>query len=70
MKKTKFNVQGMTCSSCKAHVEKAVKTINGVINVEVNLDNKNAIIESEKELDNNEIIRLIEKEGFNVIEIK
>ena len=25
MKKTKFDIQGMTCSSCSAHVEKAKK---------------------------------------------
>ncbi len=63
-------IDGMQCNHCKMTIEKVLETINGVINVEVNLDNKNAIIESEKELDNNEIIRLIEKEGFNVIEIK
>lgn len=27
MKKVKFDIQGMTCSSCQAHVEKAVKKL-------------------------------------------
>lgn len=63
-------IDGMQCNHCKMTVEKVLKSINGVINVEVNLDNKNAIIESEKELDNKEIKRLIEEQGFNVIEIK
>ncbi len=37
MKKTKFDVTGMTCSACQAHVEKAVKAVEGVSTVNVNL---------------------------------
>mgnify|MGYP000996838209 CR=1 FL=1 len=33
----KFNVTGMTCSACSAHVEKSVKKLNGVKSVNVNL---------------------------------
>lgn len=33
----KFNVEGMTCSACQAHVQKAVSKLNGVINANVNL---------------------------------
>ncbi len=33
----KFNVTGMTCSSCSSHVEKAVSKIEGVRSVNVNL---------------------------------
>ena len=33
----KFNVTGMTCSACSAHVEKSVKNLNGVKSVNVNL---------------------------------
>lgn len=36
MKQT-FNVTGMTCSSCSAHVEKAVAKVEGVQEVQVNL---------------------------------
>ena len=28
--KQKFNVTGMTCSACSAHVEKAVRQVEGV----------------------------------------
>ena len=37
MKKTKFDITGMTCSACQAHVEKAVKALDGVSDVNVNL---------------------------------
>ena len=30
MKKEKFNVTGMTCTACSAHVEKAVSRLEGV----------------------------------------
>ncbi|NLF35208.1 MAG: heavy metal translocating P-type ATPase [Clostridiales bacterium] len=35
--KQKFNVTGMTCSACSAHVEKAVSKLPGVRDVNVNL---------------------------------
>ena len=41
MKKEKFDIQGMTCSSCSAHVEKAVKKVDGVKSVIVNLLSNN-----------------------------
>ena len=28
--KTKFNVTGMTCSACSAHVDKSVRKLEGV----------------------------------------
>lgn len=37
MQKKKFNVTGMTCSACQAHVEKAVRAVDGVKSVNVNL---------------------------------
>ena len=33
----KFNVTGMTCSACSAHVEKAVKKLPGAAEVAVSL---------------------------------
>ncbi len=35
--KNKFNVTGMSCAACSAHVEKAVRKLSGVTNVEVSL---------------------------------
>ena len=35
--KKKFNVGGMTCAACQSHVEKAVKGLDGIENVNVNL---------------------------------
>ncbi len=52
--KKKFNVEGMSCASCQAHVNKAVSQLNGIKDVNVNLlqntmqvefDEKNCSIE-------------------------
>ena len=35
--KQKYNVEGMTCSACSAHVDRAVRKLNGVISCNVNI---------------------------------
>ena len=40
-----FKISGMTCGSCKARVEDTLKTVEGVIQVSVNLENAEAEIE-------------------------
>ena len=42
--KEKYNITGMTCSACSAHVTKAVSKVNGVKNVNVNLLSNNIVI--------------------------
>lgn len=56
MKKVKFDVQGMTCSSCSSHVEKAVKKLEGIQNVNVNLLSNNMDVEYDETICNNEKI--------------
>ena len=36
MTKQKFNITGMTCSACSAHVEKAVRKLDGIQSADVN----------------------------------
>lgn len=45
MTKEKFNINGMTCSSCVASVEKAVGQMEGVSSVNVNLLSNNMVVE-------------------------
>ena len=33
----KFNIEGMTCSACQAHIQKAVEKLDGLTYVNVNL---------------------------------
>lgn len=65
MKKVKFDIQGMTCSSCQAHVEKAINKLNGVKNVNVNLLSNNMMVEyDEAVLDDNKIIKAVMDAGY------
>lgn len=65
MKKEKFNIEGMTCSSCSSHVEKVVSKLEGTINVSVNLLSNSMIVEyDEKVLDINKIINTVVDAGY------
>lgn len=62
----KIFIEGMQCNHCKMSVEKALKEIDGVVEVTVNLEEKNAIVESNKPIDNQKIIDVIKDAGFEV----
>ena len=47
--KQKFDVTGMSCSACSAHVEKAVSRVPGVDQVQVNLLQNSMVVEYEDE---------------------
>ena len=65
MTEKKFNVTGMTCSSCSAHVEKSIKNLNGVDNVNVNLLSNTMIVKfDENKLNENDIISTVIKSGY------
>ncbi len=65
MKKEKFDIQGMTCSSCQSHVEKAVSKLEGIQKVNVNLLSNNMIVEyDENTLDNKKIIKAVGDAGY------
>lgn len=65
MRKSKFDIQGMTCSSCQAHVEKAVKKLDGIENVNVNLLSNNMVVEfNEKKIDDKTIIDAVVQAGY------
>jgi|GEM_PF-320257 Cu2+-exporting ATPase len=41
----KYKISGMTCNGCRSTVEKALQRVEGVSNVEVNLQDEQAVIE-------------------------
>lgn len=65
MQKVTFDIQGMTCSSCVAHVEKAVNKLDGIKNVQVNLLQNSMIVEyDENKLNNEKIIDEVIDVGY------
>lgn len=61
----KFNVTGMTCSACSAHVEKSVSKLDGVDKVSVNLlTNSMQVGFDENTVSNADIIKAVESAGY------
>lgn len=61
----KFSVTGMTCSSCSAHVEKAVRKLPGVEQVNVNLlSNSMTVDYTEEQVDSPTIIQAVVDAGY------
>lgn len=58
----KYQVTGMTCAACSAHVEKAVRAVDGVDQVTVNLLMNSMIVEGE--VSPEEVVRAVEKAGY------
>lgn len=66
MKIEKFNVTGMTCSACVAHVEKSVRKLNGVQDVTVNLLTNSMSVEFEDTaLSADEIVNMVQDAGYD-----
>ena len=63
--KQKFNVSGMTCSACSAHVEKSVAKTPGVQSVDVSLlTNSMQVVYDEAQTDPSKIIQAVEQSGY------
>ena len=65
MDRKKFDVVGMTCSACVAHVEKSVRKLNGVQDVNVNLLTNSMTVDfDQKTLSTQDIILSVEDAGY------
>lgn len=61
----KFNVTGMSCAACSARVDKAVRGLEGVKEVNVNLlQNRMTVEFDENAVGDNEIIEAVVKAGY------
>ena len=62
--KAKFIITGMTCSACSAHVDKAVRKLDGVSAVNVNLLGGSMTVEWGGSLTEDEIISAVTEAGY------
>lgn len=62
--KQKFTVTGMTCSACSAHVDKAVRKLDGVCDVNVNLLGGSMTVDWNGALTPEQIVSAVEKAGY------
>ena len=65
-----LNIKGMSCQHCVRHVEEALKELDGVIDVYVNLDENTAIVEMQEAIADELIKSAIEEAGYELAGIK
>jgi copper chaperone len=63
MNATELKVEGMTCNHCKTSVEKALKSVAGVENAEVNLQAGTAKVYGNAPVD--KLVEAVQEEGYN-----
>ena len=61
-----FDVEGMTCASCVARVEKALLKVDGIQSAAVNLATEKATVSSALPIDAQAVIQAVEKTGYTV----
>lgn len=57
-----LNIEGMTCGHCTSAVEKALKAVEGVEQVEVSLEPGNAVVKGSADPDS--LIQAVVEEGY------
>jgi P-type Cu+ transporter len=60
-----YSVYGMSCNNCRAHVEEALKKVDGVTSVSVDLQRAEAVIEMESHIPVEKFQRALKDEGGN-----
>ncbi len=62
-----FAVSGMSCGSCAGRIEKALRVVNGVLNVEVNLATETVWVRSHAELASATLYQAVEQAGYQPV---
>ena len=63
-----LKIEGMRCESCRRNLMAKFNELDG-ISAKVSLENKTAVIFYEQPVDNEKIVEVVEKAGFEVVEM-
>ena len=66
--KREIKIEGMSCAHCVKRVSDALQKVEGVTNVEVDLENKTALVESDN-VSSDVLTNVIEELGYDVKEV-
>lgn len=67
IQEVKFNISGMTCTSCEKHIENEVNNLPGIVTISANSKDGNAIVKFDNSKTNKEaIIKSIDATGYKV----
>ena len=62
-----FPIEGMTCGNCVRHVEKALRTLSGISQLEVNLEKHEVLVEYDSTLVTHEAMASTLKEAGYIL---
>ncbi len=65
--KQKYDIEGMSCSACSAHIDKAVRQLDNVEEVSVNLLTNSMVVDFKDKIDDNLILKTVEEAGYVAI---
>ena len=66
MKQLTMHIEGMSCSHCKAAVERALQGVFGVSKAEVDLAKGTAAVAAQESVANDALIQAVEDAGYTV----
>ncbi|WP_026914600.1 mercuric transport protein MerTP [Christiangramia portivictoriae] len=69
IEKHTFEVEGMTCEGCEAHIESEINNLDGILSVKASYEKTNTVVEYDKSKTNLTAIReAINKTGYKIID--
>lgn len=68
--KKRILIEGMTCGHCVNHVKEALSELEGVTEVDVNLDTKTAVLQTSGVVTDEDIESTIDEVGYKVVGIE
>lgn len=67
IQEVKFNVSGMTCSSCEEHIKHAVNELPGILKVTANYEEGSSSVQfDDSKTSKDEIVKVIDATGYKV----
>ncbi len=63
-------IEGMSCNHCKMRVENTLKELEGVTDVQVDLEKKSAELVLSEDVADAVLTEAVEDAGYDVVEIK
>lgn len=65
-----LNIEGMVCMNCVKHVDKALRELQGVKEVEVSLESKSAKVQMNGDISDDALKSVIEDAGYQLVSIQ
>jgi P-type Cu+ transporter len=70
MIKYKLNIEGIHCASCAGNIERSLKKIPGVKEVNVSVIGKKAFVEADEKVPKEELTKAVARAGYKTISIE